>query len=145
MGQPCTIALVAHDGKKDDLLDWVRVYREQLAEHNLLATGTTGKLISKVTGLQVETMLSGPLGGDLQLGTRIAEGAVDILIFFWDPLASQPHDPDVKALLRIAAVWDVAVATNRATADFLMSSPLLNDGYRRRPPDFSAHLTRLDR
>ncbi len=145
MGNPCTIALVAHDGKKDDLLDWVTVYREQLARHSLLATGTTGKLLKDHTGLPVQAMLSGPLGGDLQLGAKIAEGEVDILIFFWDPLASQPHDPDVKAILRVAAVWDIAVATNRATADFLMSSPLLNDGYRRRPPDFSGHLERFEK
>lgn len=139
-----TIALVAHDGRKDDLLDWTRVHADELSRHTLLATGTTGRLIRRETGLEVRAMLSGPLGGDLQLGASIAEGVVDILIFFWDPLESQPHDPDVKALLRVAAVWDVAVATNRATADFLMSSPLLRRGYKRRHPDFSKHLRRLD-
>jgi len=130
------VALVAHDNKKPDLLDWVAYNRETLSGHELVATGTTGKLIADRFGLPVVRLLSGPLGGDQQLGARIAEGAVDVLIFFWDPLESQPHDPDVKALLRITAVWNVAVACNRATADYIISSPLFGDRYEAALPSF---------
>ena len=133
---PRRVALVAHDNKKPDLLDWVEYNRGTLADHDLIATGTTGKLIADRFALKVTRLLSGPLGGDQQLGARIAEGGVDVLIFFWDPLEPQPHDPDVKALLRIAAVWNVAVACNRSTADYIISSPLFSACYAAAIPTF---------
>jgi methylglyoxal synthase len=136
------VALVAHDNKKEDLLDWVEYNQGTLSHHDLIATGTTGKLIEDRFGLDVTRLLSGPLGGDQQLGARIAEGGVDVLIFFWDPLEPQPHDPDVKAVLRIAAVWNVAVACNRATADYIISSPLFGDRYAAALPDFEQHTAR---
>lgn len=119
---------------KDELLEWVESHREQLALHTLIGTGTTGKLVSDQTGLEVERLRSGPLGGDQQIGARIADGNVDVLLFFWDPLEPQPHDPDIKALLRIAVVWNIPVACNRATADFIMSSPLITGEYIRQVP-----------
>ncbi len=125
------IALVAHDHRKTDLLQWARYNRGSLAQHELVATGTTGRMIAEELSLEVTRFLSGPLGGDLQIGARIAENAVDILIFFWDPLEPQPHDPDVKALLRIAVLCNIPTACNRATADFVVSSPLLNQQYAR--------------
>ena len=118
------IALVAHDHKKKDLLEWARYNRDLLAHHELLATGTTGTLLEKTLEIPVVKLMSGPLGGDQQIGARIAEGTVDLVIFFWDPLEPQPHDPDVKALLRVAVLSDVPTACNRSTADFLISSPL---------------------
>jgi len=123
------IALIAHDNRKLDLLDWARFNRDTLARHELYGTGTTGGLVADELGLRVHLYLSGPLGGDQQVGAGIAEGRVDIVIFFWDPLQPQPHDVDVKALLRIAVVHNCPIACNRATADFLLSSPLLNDPY----------------
>lgn len=137
------IALVAHDHKKQDLLEWVRFNRDRLLEHELYATGTTGALVEEVLGPRVTKLLSGPLGGDLQIGGRIAEGDLDVLVFFWDPLEPLPHDPDVKALLRIAVVWNIPVACNRASADFLISSPLMEAAYDRHLPDYSQHRTRL--
>jgi methylglyoxal synthase len=125
------IALIAHDNRKLDLLDWVRFNRGTLSRHELYGTGTTGGLVESEIGVPVHRFLSGPLGGDQQIGAAIAEGRVDIVIFFWDPLQSQPHDVDVKALLRIAVVHDCPIACNRATADFLLSSPLLGAPYRR--------------
>ncbi len=133
---------MAHDNKKLDLVEWVGFNQGTLADHDLIATGTTGRLIIERFGLDVTCLLSGPLGGDQQLGARIAEGEVDVLIFFWDPLEPQPHDPDVKALLRIAAVWNVAVACNRATADYIISSPLFGDRYAAALPDFANHALR---
>ena len=118
------IALVAHDNKKDDLIEWAQFNRGTLSRHNLVATGTTGKLLHEQVGLDVKRLHSGPLGGDMQLGAMISEGKVDFLVFFWDPLEPQPHDPDVRALLRIAVVYNTPTASNRATADFLISSPL---------------------
>jgi methylglyoxal synthase len=135
----CRIALIAHDHKKADITEWARFNRAVLAQHDLVATGTTGEVLIRELGLNVTCLRSGPLGGDQQIGARIAEGEVDLLIFFWDPLEPQPHDPDVKALLRLAVVWNIPVACNRASADFLISSPLLGRGYDRQLPDFSAH------
>jgi len=129
------IALVAHDNKKAELITWAEYNREALAAHELFATGTTGTLLEYEVGLKVHRFLSGPLGGDQQIGARIAEGLIDVLVFFWDPLEPQPHDPDVKALLRIAAVWNVAVASTLTTADLLISSPLLAGDYEPVRPD----------
>lgn len=137
------IGLVAHDNKKEDLVAWARFNRETLAQHDLYATGTTGALLSRELGLPVTRLKSGPLGGDQQMGAMIADGLIDILVFFWDPLEPLPHDPDVKALLRISVVWNIPVACNRATADFLISSPLLSQPYPRIVPDYSAHETRF--
>ncbi len=137
------IALVAHDNKKDDLLEWVEFNRGNLAQHKLCATGTTGGLIAEMTGLEVERYQSGPLGGDQQIGAKISEGYIDVLIFFWDPLEAQPHDPDVRALLRLAVVWNIPVATNRTSADFIFSSPLMAQRYERIIPDFEAYRKRM--
>jgi methylglyoxal synthase len=131
-----TIALVAHDNMKDELLEWVSSHKDELAHHTLIGTGTTGRLVNEQTGLAVERLRSGPLGGDQQIGARISEGEVDVLLFFWDPLEPQPHDPDIKALLRIAAVWNIPVACNRASADFIISSPLISQVYQRRVPEY---------
>lgn len=125
------IALVAHDHRKADLLEWARFNRETLSRHHLYGTGTTGRLVAEALDLPVNALLSGPLGGDQQVGARIAEGTLDLLIFFWDPLAPLPHDPDVKALLRIAVLYNVPTACNRATADFLVSSALMSEPYAR--------------
>ncbi len=138
------IALVAHDGKKDEMVKWGQKWREQLAKHELCATGTTGGILARELDLDVQRFRSGPLGGDLQLGAEISEGAIDCLIFFWDPLESQPHDPDVRALLRVAVVWNIPVATNPASADFIVSSPFFGAGYERVNPDFTEHLQRFD-
>ena len=130
------LALVAHDNKKPELLDWARFNRELLADHDLVATGTTGRLLQDELGLDVTRLYSGPLGGDQQLGAMITAGQIDVLIFFWDPLEPQPHDPDVRALLRIAVVWNTPIACNRATADFLVSSPLLHGSYEAAVPRY---------
>lgn len=137
------IGLVAHDNMKRDLIEWAVYNRRVLIAHDLVATGTTGTLLEEELGVGVTKLQSGPLGGDLQLGALVADGQVDLLIFFWDPLEPQPHDPDVKALLRIAVVWNLPVACNRATADFLISSPLLMSDYARTTPDYTAHIDRF--
>lgn len=136
---PKTIALVAHDNKKDDLLAWARYNRPMLAKHRLLATGTTGRLLCTSLQLDVLCFQSGPLGGDQQLGAEVTAGNIDLILFFWDPLQPQPHDPDVKALLRIAVVWNVPIACNRATADYVISSPLLGSSYERDVPVHGGH------
>ena len=125
------IALIAHDNMKRDILEWARYNRGTLSRHELYGTGTTGGMIAAETGLEVARFRSGPLGGDQQVGAGVAEGRIDFIIFFWDPLAPHPHDVDVKALLRIAVVYNVPIACNRATADFLLSSPLMDEAYPR--------------
>ena len=125
------IALIAHDNRKGDMLDWARYNRGTLSQHELFATGTTGGLLAAELGLSITRFLSGPLGGDQQVGAGVAEGRIDFVIFFWDPLEPQPHDVDVKALLRIAVVYNTPIACNRATADFVLSSPLMNEEYER--------------
>jgi len=141
-GPSRTIALVAHDHKKDDLLDWARFNLERLKGHELYATGTTGTLLERELGVPVHKLKSGPLGGDQQLGALVAEERIELLFFFWDPLTAQPHDPDVKALLRLAVLWNIPFACNRASADFLVSSPLFSGEYTRRVPDHSAYTGR---
>lgn len=133
------IALVAHDNKKQDLLEWVKFNRHLLLQHELYATGTTGRLLEQTLGSEINKLQSGPLGGDQQIGAKITEGEIDFLVFFWDPLAPHPHDPDVKALLRIAVVWNVPVACNRASADFMFSSPLMTQEYQRLLPDYEVY------
>jgi methylglyoxal synthase len=137
------IALVAHDNKKEELVEWARFNCKLLAEHSLYATGTTGQLLESALGLNITQLESGPLGGDQQIGSRISEGQIDFVIFFSDPLEPQPHDPDMKALLRIAVVWNIPVACNRASADFVISSPLMSTAYERLIPDYSQYRARL--
>ena len=138
------IALVAHDDKKHDLLEWARFNKELLTQHELYATGTTGKLLEHELGIETNRLQSGPLGGDQQIGAKIAAGEIDLLIFFWDPLTLQPHESDVRALLRIAVVWNIPVACNRASADFMIASPLMTSTYRRFSPDYNSYTARMD-
>ena len=133
------IGLVAHDNKKQDLIEWARYNRRLLAMHDLVGTGTTGAMLQRELGLPVTCLQSGPLGGDLQVGAMIADGSIDFLVFFWDPLEPQAHDTDVKSLLRIAVVWNIPVACDRASADFMISSPLMTGSYERTIPDYTAH------
>ena len=141
MGERKNIALIAHDNRKEDLLDWSRFNRAVLSEHELFATGTTGSLLSTELGLSVTRFQSGPLGGDQQIGAKITEGGLDFVIFFWDPLESQPHDVDVKALLRIAVVYNIPIACNRSSADFMVSSPLMFESYERQLIDYQHRST----
>ena len=136
------IALVAHDNKKPDLLEWAKFNRDLLAHHEVYATGTTGAVLERELGLKIKRLQSGPLGGDQQIGARIAENKIDFLIFFWDPLEPLPHDPDVKALLRMAVVWNIPIACNRASADFMISSPLMEGEYDRLVQDYEEYRTR---
>lgn len=136
------IALVAHDNKKADLIDWVYYNRTALTRHELFATGTTGKLLEEKLNYPVKKLLSGPLGGDQQLGAMIAEGKLDMMIFFWDPMEPQPHDSDVKALIRLAVAWNILIACNRTTADFILTSVLMQDDYMLSIPDYSSYLKR---
>jgi len=138
------IALVAHDNRKGEMLDWVREHLAVLKHHHLSATGTTGTLIEHELGLPVLKFKSGPLGGDQQIGAKIAEGEIDCLLFFWDPLEPQPHDPDVKALIRLATLWNIPVACNRTTADFIISSPLMRAEYQRHVMGFEDYLNRFN-
>ncbi len=137
------IALIAHDASKPDLLAWVKFNQGTLSEHHLFATGATGKMISDATGLPVYQFKSGPFGGDQQIGAHIAEGDIDFLIFFWDPLEPQPHDPDIKALLRLSVLYNIPTACNRATADFLISSPFMDHVYDRILNEYDTRLKRV--
>jgi methylglyoxal synthase len=136
------IALVAHDHKKHDLIEWAEFNKQELNRHELFATGTTGTLLEQQLDRPVRKLMSGPLGGDQQIGAMIASGDIDVLIFFWDPMEAQPHDTDIKALLRLAAVWNIPMATDRATADFLLTSPLMLEAYACKLPDYSGYLKR---
>jgi methylglyoxal synthase len=145
MGEKKKIALVAHDNKKIDLLEWAKFNKDLLAQHELYATGTTGRLLERELDVEISKLQSGPLGGDQQIGAKIAQGEIDFIIFFWDPLEPQPHDTDVKALLRIAVVWNIPVACNRASADFMISSPLMSEEYQRFVPDYKNYRERMKR
>lgn len=136
------IALVAHDNKKKDLIEWAEFNKIELARHELVATGTTGTLLEDQLDRPVKKLLSGPLGGDQQIGAMIANGEIDIMIFFWDPMEAQPHDSDVKALLRVAIAWNCIVACDRSTADFILTSPLMFQDYPVSIPDYSGYLKR---
>jgi methylglyoxal synthase len=136
------IALVAHDNMKKDLLEWARYNKTLLAHHIIYATGTTGSILERELGFHVHKLQSGPLGGDQQIGAKISENEIDFLIFFWDPLEPQPHDPDVKALLRMAIVWNIPIACNRSSADFIISSPLMDGPYERLVPDYDEYRKR---
>ena len=142
MAKTKNIALVAHDNKKRNLLEWVKYNKGSLAKHNLFATGTTGGAISELIGVPVTRFQSGPLGGDQQIGAKIASFEIDFLIFFWDPLEPQPHDSDVKALLRMAVVWNIPVACDRSTADFIISSSLMDQEYERQIPNYEDYQKR---
>lgn len=136
------IALVAHDHKKKDLIEWAEHNKGTLSRHELVATGTTGKMLEEKLGRPVKKLLSGPLGGDQQIGSMIAEGKLDVLIFFWDPMEAQPHDSDVKALLRLGVAWNILLACDRSTADFILTSPLMNSDYETQVPDYDSYLKR---
>jgi methylglyoxal synthase len=138
------IVLVAHDEKKQDLLEWARFNQVLLKQHQLSATGTTGSLLEQELGMEIHKLQSGPLGGDQQIGAKIAAGEIDLLIFFWDPLTLQPHNADVQALLRLAVVWNIPVACNRASADFMITSPLMSNSYQRFYPDYQRYTRRME-
>jgi methylglyoxal synthase len=142
LGKRKRIALVAHDNKKKDLIEWAEHNKIELARHELIATGTTGKLLEEHLDRPVKKLLSGPLGGDQQIGAMIAEGGIDMLIFFWDPMEAQPHDSDVKALLRVGVAWNILLACDRSTADFMLTSPLIQEEYEIEIPDYSGYLKR---
>ena len=142
MGHDKSIGLVAHDNKKRDLVEWAKFNRDLLAHHRIYATGTTGQMLEEELGFEVVKLQSGPLGGDQQIGAKIADGEIDFLIFFWDPLEPMPHDPDVKALLRMAVVWNIPIACNRSSADFMISSPLMDAEYYRLVPDYDVYRER---
>src|SRR5690348_11623260 len=136
------IALVAHDYKKQELIEWTRSHKDILSRHDLYGTGTTGSLIESATGLKVNKLMSGPMGGDLQIGSMIAEEKIGMMIFFWDPMEAQPHDPDIKALLRVSVVWNIPVACDSATADFLITSPLMGAQYEAKMTDYTRYMSR---
>jgi methylglyoxal synthase len=142
LGAKKVIAMVAHDNKKKDIIEWAEYNKSALSYHELVATGTTGKMLEEQLHRPVKKLLSGPLGGDQQIGSMIAEGKIDALIFFWDPMEAQPHDPDIKALLRVAVTWNIPFACDRATADFLLTSPLMHESYACIIPDYSEYIRR---
>ncbi len=142
LGKRKRIALVAHDHKKVDLIDWAIYNKTELAKHELFATGTTGKLVEEALDRPVKKLLSGPLGGDQQIGAMIAQGEIDVMLFFWDPMEAQPHDSDVKALLRLCVAWNIPMACDRATADFIMTSPFMHNEYIAAQPDYTGYLNR---
>jgi methylglyoxal synthase len=142
IGERKRIALVAHDNKKKDIIEWAIYNKHALTRHELIATGTTGSLLEDALDRPLKKLLSGPLGGDQQLGAMIAEGHIDVLIFFWDPMEAQPHDPDIKALLRVAVTYNIPFACDRSTADFIMTSPLMSEEYNCVIPDYSMYLKR---
>jgi methylglyoxal synthase len=142
LGKRKRIALVAHDHKKADLIEWAIYNKTELAKHELFATGTTGKLMEEALDRPVKKLLSGPLGGDQQIGAMIAQGEIDVMLFFWDPMEAQPHDSDVKALLRLCVAWNIPMACDRATADFLMTSPFMHNEYVAAQPDYTGYLNR---
>ncbi len=137
------IALVAHDNRKSDLVEWAKFNKKLLSHHEIYATGTTGIILEKELGLAIKKLQSGPLGGDQQIGAHIVDNRIDFLIFFWDPLEPQPHDPDVKALLRMAVVWNIPTACNRSSADFMISSSLMDADYERLVPDYDYYINRF--
>jgi len=142
LGATKTIALVAHDNKKEELINWIKDNKDILKQHRLVSTGTTGKLIEEKLKINVARVLSGPLGGDQQLGAMVATGSVDVIIFFWDPMEAQPHDSDVKALMRLGVVWNIPMACCPATADFIISSPYMQGAYNSLVTDYSKYLDR---
>ncbi len=142
LGKRKRIALVAHDHKKADLMEWVVHNREVLSKHELFATGTTGRIIEEKLDRPVRKLMSGPMGGDQQIGAMIANGDIDMMFFFWDPMEAQPHDSDVKALLRLCVLWNIPMACDRATADFLITSPFMHEEYESQLPDYSDYLNR---
>ena len=142
LGAKKVIAMVAHDNRKRDIIEWAEYNKSALSYHDLVGTGTTGRMLEEQLNRPVKKLLSGPLGGDQQIGSMIAEGKVDVLIFFWDPMEAQPHDPDIKALLRVAVTWNIPFACDRATADFLLTSPLMHDTYACIIPDYSEYIRR---
>lgn len=134
--------MVAHDNKKQELLEWAKYNKVTLSRHQLFATGTTGTLLEDALDVHITKLMSGPLGGDQQIGAMIAEGKIDMLIFFWDPMSAQPHDPDIKALLRLGVVWNIPFACDRSTADFILSSHLMNEDYEVKYPDYASYINR---
>jgi methylglyoxal synthase len=142
LGKRKRIALVAHDHKKADLIEWAIFNKVELAKHELFATGTTGRLVEEALDRPVKKLLSGPLGGDQQIGAMIAQGEIDVMLFFWDPMEAQPHDSDVKALLRLCVAWNIPMACDRATADFIMTSPFMHEEYLAAQPDYTGYLNR---
>jgi methylglyoxal synthase len=142
IGERKRIALVAHDHMKKDIIEWALHNKTMLAKHEIISTGTTGKLLEENLDRPVKKLLSGPLGGDQQIGAMIAEGEIDVLIFFWDPMEAQPHDSDVKALLRLGVAWNILLACDRATADFILTSPLMQEKYESQLADYSGYLNR---
>ena len=145
MGASKRVALIAHDNKKKELIEWCVYNKNALATHKLYATGTTGQLLEQALNQSIVKFRSGPLGGDQQIGARIAERKIDVLIFFWDPMEAQPHDPDIKALLRLGVVWNIPIACDRATADFVLTSPLMYQDYNAILPDYSQYVKRIQK